>query len=268
MSFTYKGQFQGGGSSINNFPHALAPDLAIEARLRALAPPATVNVSAESLGLAGQAAGPLELAATATPLISGDSIGATDPTVEVLNVAKATTPAAPTASLESVTFDLVRTTGSSLASNVGPQDFTNPQNAEGFNLGTSATVAGGGVSNKNVTLQLAYDDPTGKDELDISAVRADFYFVTDNITAGAITSRARATWSGGSFDSGSTGTAVNYGTTPLSVDLFALGCDTWPKLRSLTTFVDIFTQAVTSATRTGSVRACVLIVQATKTDTN
>jgi hypothetical protein len=266
MSFTYQGQFQGGGSSINNFPHTLETEVSVEARLRALAPPATATVTAVPLGLTGQAAGPVEIDTALTPLVSGDSIGSLAPTLEILNVAKVTTATPANAELISVSFNLLRTTGSNLASNVGPQDFTNPSNAEGFNLATAATVAGGGVSNKNVTLQMAYDDPIGKDELTITAVRADFYFVTDNITAGAMTSKTRATWSGGSYDSGSVGTAVNYGTVPLGVDLFALGCDSWAKLRSLTTFIDVFTQAVASATRTGSVRACTVIVAATKTD--
>jgi hypothetical protein len=265
MSFTFVGQFQG-GSNLNNFPHNIDTKFTVSAKLRALAPLTTVNVSAVSLGLAGQSAGPIDLAATVTTLVSGASVKPVAPEMEILNVAKATTPSAPTAELKSVTFDLVRTTGSSLASNVGPQDFTNPSNAEGINLATSATVAGGGVSNKNVTLQLAYEDPTGKDELDVTAVTADFYYAIDNLTAGTMTARTRATWSGGSYDSGSSGTPVTYSSTPLSVDLFALGCDSWPKLRSLTTFVDVFTQAVASATRTGSVQAVAIIVAANKTD--
>jgi hypothetical protein len=258
----------GSGLSRNNFPHSLLPDIKIESRLRSLAPPATVGVSVESLGLAGQSTPVLSVDATTVPLIAGEVRSPLEPKFEVSNVAKATSPAAPAAQLKSVTFSLLRTTGSSLASNVGPQDFTNPGNAEGFDLSTSATVAGGGVSNKNVTLQLAYDDPTGKDDLIISAVRVDYHFVTDNITANSMTTRARATWSGGSFDSGSTGTAVDYQTVPLSVDLYALGCDSWPKIRSLTTFIDIFTQAVVSATRTGSVQAVSVIVTASKTDLN
>lgn len=85
------------------------------------------------------------------------------------------TTALPAGKITQVVVSGTLTRFAATATNTGAQTFTNPTNAQGANNGTVATLTSQALAATNGTLQLDYDDVTGKDSLTITSVTLLFH---------------------------------------------------------------------------------------------
>lgn len=92
------------------------------------------------------------------------------------------TPQAPALNMEQVKYDLNHQSGANVATNDGPDNFTNPTNAQGVRNLVNATRAGQLAAATNANLRLAYANHTAKTDLAISLVELEFYVIQSGTT--------------------------------------------------------------------------------------
>lgn len=171
----------------------------------------------------------------------------------------------PALEMVQVKYDLIRHVGANAAANLGPQNWTNPNNATGLKDGSNATSAGNLTAAQDFNLELNYANSVNKGDLVISAVRLDVYA---RVTGDATGLQSTVTIS---YDVGAgyvvletiLGNFDNLGTAR-SYDLTGI-LDTWAKYDAFKVKVRHQT-AIAATLVAGAVDAAEIDVTASKTD--
>lgn len=171
----------------------------------------------------------------------------------------------PAMDLVQVTYGLTRRVGSNAAANLGPDNVTNPNNANGIHDGTNATTAGNLTAARDFNLELSYANAVGKSELAITAASLSLYM---SVSGDATGLQSTVTVS---YDIGAgyvvletiTGNFTNI-STPRIYSLTGI-LDTWTEHDALK--VKVRHQTIIAATLVaGTLDAVELEVSASKTD--
>ena len=183
------------------------------------------------------------------------------------------TPQNPAAEIVRAQYDLVHRTVSgppatNAATNLGPQNWTNPANAQGAHNAVNATAVGNLTAAQDFNLKLDYDNFTNKSGMTITAVKLYYYL---NQTGTSLNNGALEWFY--SLDGGTNYTSVpgakqtadvNFMTTPSTKD-FAGALPTWAQLDLLTVKIR-FNPAAAANLVNAAVDAVELEVMATLTE--
>lgn len=251
-----------GSGGINVRP-VVTPGLAVYAvaslAVAILVPGAAVSIAPVTITV------PTTTGATVTTSAMGATQTPQTPAIQTAATMAQSHTETPALELVQATYSLTARNGSNAATSTGADAWPNIANAQGRTDGTTANAVGNALAARSFTARMAYAAQNNKTALTITACELRYYFNHTSVLNNA-TRTLRATWTGGSYTSGGISTSLNASTTPVTVDVFALGVTDWTKANSLVSFVDLTTTlgAVTGGLNLDAVE---LVITASLTET-